>query len=94
MAYPGFNCSISSQDCDKYNTAQYNYTFFTSASCVVYLPWNKTDLGTCGWVGAPCTIETLNGTLHSNCGGHLFSVFVLKKDQYYINPAETRIRVG
>src|ERR1700722_18162991 len=51
MADPGFsNCSISQQDCAKYNNNTYQSRVpFTSSSCVPYPPWYQGDLGV--WAG-------------------------------------------
>src|ERR1700722_8079716 len=70
MAHPGWsNCSISQQDCAKYNNNTYqNTVLFTSSSCVPYPPWYQGDQGVCGWKGAPCT--TANGGC--NCSASSF----------------------
>src|ERR1700722_13258851 len=71
MAFPSWsNCSISQQDCAKYNNITYPYPVpFTSSSCVPYPPWYQGDQGVCGWKGAPCT--TSSGG-YSNCSASSF----------------------
>src|ERR1700721_252059 len=71
MADPSWsNCSISQQDCAKYNNITYqNLVPFTSSSCVPYPPWYQGDQGVCGWKGAPCT--TSSGG-YSNCSASIF----------------------
>src|ERR1700722_3414053 len=70
MANPGWsNCSISQQDCTKYNNNSYQGSVpFTSTSCVPYPPWYQGDQGVCGWKGAPCTTLELS----SNCSASNF----------------------
>ena len=66
MAFLQLNCSISKQDCAKYNIpGEHDIAPFDSSSCVPYTPWLQGDMGVCGWVGAPCKVDSTSGD--ANC---------------------------
>src|ERR1700722_12524601 len=70
MAFLGSsNCSISQQDCAKYNDITYfSPVPFTNSSCVPYPPWYQGDQGVCGWKGARCATSGAE----SNCSSSSF----------------------